>query len=203
MGGIKTDDRGQTSLPGLYACGEVVWGMHGANRRGGNALTECAVMGRLAGIHAADYAGSNPFSSPLKVESGLAWAQGGSSQKASLKEIRTRLREIAWEHAGVIRSADGIQTGLAKLEDTESELGKTRAENVDQLKLKRGLMAGCFVLKAVLTASAPRHESRGSFVRSDFPNEDDHNWLKNSCLTYDETTNAFSLSYHPVNTTDI
>jgi aspartate oxidase len=53
MGGVATDAQGQTAVAGLFACGEMVWGLHGANRRGGNALTECLVSGRLAGRGAA------------------------------------------------------------------------------------------------------------------------------------------------------
>ena len=57
MGGIEIDDQGKTALPGLFAAGEVAWGIHGANRLGGNALTECAVFGILAGRSAVEYAG--------------------------------------------------------------------------------------------------------------------------------------------------
>lgn len=56
MGGIETDEYGKTALPGLLAAGEVVWGVHGANRLGGNALTECVVFGTLGGHSAAEYA---------------------------------------------------------------------------------------------------------------------------------------------------
>ena len=55
MGGIEIDENGKTVLPGLFAAGEVVWGIHGANRLGGNALTECAVFGIIAGQSAAEY----------------------------------------------------------------------------------------------------------------------------------------------------
>ena len=56
MGGVCVDERGETSLPGLFACGELVWGLHGANRMRGNALTECLVSGAVAGRSAAEYA---------------------------------------------------------------------------------------------------------------------------------------------------
>ncbi|MBU2467140.1 MAG: FAD-binding protein, partial [Proteobacteria bacterium] len=57
MGGVEADADGSTAIPGLFACGEMLWGMHGANRRGGNALTECVVSGRLTGLGAAAFAG--------------------------------------------------------------------------------------------------------------------------------------------------
>ena len=52
MGGVRTDSGVRRLSPGLFACGEIVWGLHGANRRGGNALTECAVMGQITGRNA-------------------------------------------------------------------------------------------------------------------------------------------------------
>lgn len=69
MGGIETDGSGQTHLPGLFACGEVVWGVHGANRRGGNALTECLVFGKISGLSAARRASSPAGSALPKKES--------------------------------------------------------------------------------------------------------------------------------------
>jgi len=56
MGGVEIDEQGRTALPGLFAAGEVAWGVHGANRLGGNALTECAVFGIIGGWSAAEYA---------------------------------------------------------------------------------------------------------------------------------------------------
>ena len=55
MGGVEIDEEGRTALPGLFAAGEVAWGVHGANRHGGNALTECAVFGIAAGRSAVEY----------------------------------------------------------------------------------------------------------------------------------------------------
>jgi succinate dehydrogenase/fumarate reductase flavoprotein subunit len=64
MGGIRTDPQTQTQMPGLFACGEVAWGLHGANRRGGNALAECVVFGQIAGTQAARWASTHPMSRP-------------------------------------------------------------------------------------------------------------------------------------------
>jgi len=71
MGGVQIDETAQTSLPGLFACGEAAWGLHGANRMGGNALTECIVFGRIAGGRAAQYARTHPVSPLASREVGF------------------------------------------------------------------------------------------------------------------------------------
>src|SRR3990170_6679257 len=101
MGGVEIDERGRTALPGLFAAGEVAWGIHGANRVGGNALTECVVFGAMSGQSAAEYAstsdrGSNPFSDPSKSKwerkavAYLRRRRGGFDRPGDLlKELKT------------------------------------------------------------------------------------------------------------------
>jgi len=202
MGGVETDDRGETSLPGLYACGEVAWGMHGANRRSGNALTECAVMGRLSGMHAADYARSNALrpgvpGNPVDLKNSAA-----SHKALSLGRCRAVLRRYAWDYAGLVRSAEDIEKGIEAVKRWEEELQEIDPQDVSQYRLKWRLSAGAFVLKAILRASLGRRESRGSFNRTDFPNPDEKTGRKNSCLRFEVRTGNFSLSHHPVRGTD-
>lgn len=197
MGGIRTDESGQTSVPGLFACGEVVWGLHGANRMGGNALTECVVLGSIAGRNAARYALHNPVSErSLKELSKDVWDLR-SSTKVTLGEIRQRIRETAWIYAGVVRSEKGLKEGLAKLTMLQRQLKGIAPQTVRERAEKEDLISAAFVLKAVLTASIARKESRGSFIRKDFPQQDDLNWRKNSSLTYEWEREIFSLNHYP------
>ncbi len=197
MGGVRVDETGQTSLPGLFACGELTWGLHGANRRGGNALTECAVTGMIAGRSAATQtligSGYAPATKKRKNTRNAVRGRGG---QASLKAIRSRIREVAWQKAGIVRSEKGLGEGLAAVEEIKGELFSTGARNPAEMALKQDLIAGSFVLNAILTASRGRKESRGSFNREDFPREDNENWLKNSCLSYNASEDRFSLSFH-------
>lgn len=197
MGGVRTDESAQTSLAGLFACGEVVWGVHGANRMAGNALTECVIFGRIAGCSAAQYA--------RRRHSAVSNAKGLSrdmlhqrfSTRKELKGIQKRIREAAWRYAGVVRSESGLSEGFAMVKALEIELEGVRPQTVADRKLKEDLMSAAFVLKAVLTASISRGESRGAFKREDFPQQDDFNWRKNSCLDYDREKNLFSANYYP------
>lgn len=192
MGGVRVDESGTTALPGLFACGEIVWGLHGANRMGGNALTECAVFGRIAGRNAARYARIQRASHPRAKEFPKDLSHRPSSVRGILKDLRQGIREIAWRYAGVVRTEKGLTEGLAKLMELERELKAVATQTVLERKSKEDLVSAAFVLKAVLTASISREESRGAFIREDFPQQDDLNWRKNSCLPYDRQKDQFS-----------
>jgi len=197
MGGIRTDESGQTSLPGLFACGEVAWGLHGANRRGGNALTECLVMGTLAGKNAAVHSRFQ-HPTPSKPKESEASVSNKPPADKNLRDLSRRLKETAWNYAGVVRSEEGIRTGMKKLELLDRQLETNDPSAIPERILKEDLMSASFILKAILTASLARAESRGSFNRKDFPREDNINWQKNSCLIYDRNKKGFSLRHHPV-----
>ncbi|RKY91053.1 hypothetical protein DRQ15_05890 [candidate division KSB1 bacterium] len=196
MGGVRINENGQTSLSGLFACGEVVWGFHGANRMSGNALTECVVFGRIAGRSAAQYALTHRVR-PLNRRSSKS-SHRLVSTKGALRELKRQIKHIAWQYAGVVRREEELKNGLTKIMDLERQLNGTVVQTVADRKLKEDLMGAAFVLKAVFTASLSRKESRGSFIREDFPQKDDINWRKNSCLAYDWEEGKFSVSYRAV-----
>lgn len=195
MGGVRIDGKGETDLPGLFACGEVAFGLHGANRRGGNALLECVVFGTIAGRNAAQYALGNDVS-PMKDRSVAKTDM--SAGRGDLRALRQEMREIAWNHAGVVRNEAGVKEGLEKITGLRRRLGAIMPQTARERRLKLDLDSAAFTVQAVLTASLGRKESRGSFLSSDFPDEDNANWKKNSCLKYDKKNNSFALSYENV-----
>ncbi|HOW55738.1 MAG TPA: FAD-binding protein [Syntrophorhabdaceae bacterium] len=198
MGGVRTDEDCRTGLAGLFACGEVSWGLHGANRRGGNALMECAVFGTTAGRNAAHFNGQGRGrSASAQAEKGRQADRGAIRKGAqrTLSDIRHEIRRAAWDHAGVVRSEQGLKKGLEITARIGSELAGIIPEGRRQVCLKADLDAALFTLRAILTASLGRKESRGSFYRSDFPVEDDANCKKNSSLTYDRANDTFASTY--------
>ncbi|HOE15947.1 MAG TPA: FAD-binding protein [Syntrophorhabdaceae bacterium] len=192
MGGVKIGEGCETDLPGLFACGEVAFGLHGANRRGGNALLECVVFGSIAGRNAALYALGND-APPMKEPASAARAM--SDDRVDLCAIRREIREIAWNHAGVVRDEEGVRKGLEKIAGVQGRLGMVLPHTTKEQRLKCDLQSAAFTVKAILTASLGRKESRGSLLRSDFPNEDNANWKKNSCLKYDAERSMFLMSF--------
>ncbi|NWG02283.1 MAG: FAD-binding protein [Syntrophaceae bacterium] len=192
MGGVEINEKGATSIPGLFAAGEVVWGIHGANRLGGNALTECAVFGILSGQSAAEYAVEKEreqkpfhlFSEDLmkkwerKMRSYLRKKRGTFDRPIDLFRD---LKDLAWRYAGPVREEETLREGLDRLVSIEKRVDRIYPATLKDLFKKRELENGILLLKAILNGSLLRTESRGSFFRQDFPDQDDTNWLKNTC----------------------
>jgi succinate dehydrogenase/fumarate reductase flavoprotein subunit len=193
MGGVEIDENGRTALPGLFAAGEVVCGVHGANRLGGNALTECSVFGILAGQSASEFARRNepvPFSEALqrkwqrRAEGYLRKRRGTFDAPTQiLKELKT----LSWRYAGPVREESSLKEGLERLASIEKRIEKIYPATFKDLFRKRDLENVSLVLKAILKGSLTRQESRGSFYRQDFPEQDDREWLKNSCYRLEKS----------------
>ena len=193
-GGIRVTGSGQTVLPGLFACGEIVWGLHGANRRAGNALTECVVFGQAAGRAAAACEGEDR----LTVEEHRARTNSpGPSSLGRLRELRASLKKLAWEKAGIVREGASLRQALDEAAHLDDRIREVRPADLRQRLTREDLLSASFVLRAILTASLARTESRGCFSRSDYPDEDNDRWLKNSCLSCGVKTPAFSLDHCP------
>jgi fumarate reductase (CoM/CoB) subunit A len=192
MGGIEIDEHGRTALPGLFAAGEVAWGIHGANRLGGNALTECAIFGAMAGRSASEYVhqkGEDQGSSMLLSEVFMRrWERKAKNYVKkrrgpfdSPKNLLNNLKELAWKYAGPVRDKSLLNEGIARLVSLEKKIEGIYPATVKDLFGKRDLENATLVLKAILQGSLLREESRGAFSRRDFPEQDDQNWMKNTC----------------------
>jgi len=211
MGGVEIDENGRTALPGLFAAGEVAWGVHGANRLGGNALTECAVFGALAGRAAAEEVLQkgriqDPFH--LFSEASLKrWERKAGNYLKRKRgafdptgELMKSLKDLAWKFAGPIREESSIKEGLDQLIALEKRIERVYAATQKDLFRKKALENGTLVLKAILQGSLLRKESRGSFFRKDFPGQDDQNWMKNTC--YRLVKGELQITHRPVKLAD-
>ena len=198
MVGVRAAETGETDLAGLFACGEILWGLHGANRLGGNALTECVVSGALAGRFAAERAlgaAPAPFSG---WKAKPAVRPGGAGTASEYREILRDLREAAWTGAGIVRAEGSLREALAALDGIDGRLGRIAPQSVAERLAHGDLRAGALTLRAVLEAGIGRQESRGSFLRSDYPVKDDSRWRRNSCLRCGAAGGGFTVRYLPV-----
>jgi len=211
IGGVEIDENGRTALPGLFAAGEVAWGVHGANRLGGNALTECAVFGALAGRRAAEEilqkGGLQDPSRLLSEASFRRWdrraghyvkRKRGAFDSAAV--LMQSLKDLAWRFAGPIREESSIKEGLDQLIALEKRVERVYAATQKDLFRKKELENGTLVLRAILQGSLLRKESRGSFFRKDFPDQDDQNWMKNTC--YRLVKGELQVTLRPVKSAD-
>jgi succinate dehydrogenase / fumarate reductase flavoprotein subunit len=180
MGGIVVDpETHATNVQGLYAAGECVGGLHGANRLGGNSLGEALISGR----HAGDAAAAFGLESEVLVRSRRAIDEGLDDLDTLTRPgvelarpLQRRLRDLMWERCGVVRDEAGLRDGL-------SELGAIReaaadvdvrpgAEGWTDLALVLDLRAGLAVAEATLRGAIERRETRGAHIRTDFPDLD-------------------------------
>ncbi|MCB2227361.1 MAG: FAD-binding protein [Desulfarculaceae bacterium] len=196
MGGVEVDSQGATALSGLFACGEMVWGLHGANRRGGNALTECLVSGRLAGRGAAQYAQGADAPQPVGDEAAPPRLTP-SGEGNPLRRLRDRLREITWQRAGIMRTAEDLTRGQEELSAWANELAHAKPATLRQEWLRWDLECGGRFVAGVLAGSLARQESRGALLRQDHPEQDDESWKVNSRLELGPE-GIWSVSHRPV-----
>jgi fumarate reductase (CoM/CoB) subunit A len=194
MGGARVNERGETNIPGLFAGGEAVSGYHGANRLGGNALSEILVSGSRAGQHAAIFAGSRKGQGEREWlnEHHRPWEQKileWQGRKSGLRPItgKREIQEIMWDSAGVVRDSAKIEKGLGLLAALKEEAGthlavtpgkKFNREILDAFEFNHMIRISTLILKA----AGARRESRGAHYRLDFPFPDNKEWLANIVL---------------------
>ena len=163
VGGVRTDVDGRTSVPGLWAAGEVAsTGLHGANRLASNSLTEALVFGRRSAraIAAAGRACPGDLGPPPHLVP-------SAHAPAGLADLRARLREAMWRGAGPIRSAKGLARVATELDAFADELGAPTTDPV-QIELWHAVTAG----RLIADGARRRPESRGGHVRTDAPDRD-------------------------------
>src|SRR6184192_4055553 len=179
MGGVKVDAETQEStVSGLFAVGEVGGGMHGANRLGGNSLSDLLVFGRRAGLHAAAKRGAPPSIPDADVEATMREAlQPFERDGENPFAVQSALQAVMQRHASIIRDKSGLETALTQLEQL-----KRRARNVGiggSREYNPGwhtaidLGSLLVVSEATARAALERTESRGAHTRSDYPDSDE------------------------------
>jgi succinate dehydrogenase / fumarate reductase flavoprotein subunit len=180
MGGIVVDpDDHFTGVEGLFAAGEVAGGLHGANRLGGNSLAEILIFGKRAGDHAAKR------SLAMDVQYRSRKVVNAANEKISsfikpgsevARPLQRALRNIMWEHCGVVRTEEKLETGLKRitaLKDSAHNLDvRPDSEGYEDLALAFDLEASILSAGATILGAIARKESRGSHQRSDFPEID-------------------------------
>jgi L-aspartate oxidase len=178
MGGVRTDVQGRTSLPGLYAAGEVACtGVHGANRLASNSLLEGLVFGALA-------AEAMVAEAPAEDGAVMVVPEGSDGRvtgEVATERWITELRELMWKDAGLLRDANGLQQAQRGLEALAVAMPKGLFRRAVEA---RNLHA---VAEMIVTSALGREESRGAHYRNDFPLRDEvgeHSVLRRGRLEF-------------------
>jgi len=189
MGGVKTDVDGQTTIPGLYAAGEVACvSVHGGNRLGANSLLDTLIFGRRSGEHAAHQAMHMPMPSTpsARVDDTAAAINAIINRPQSerrVSAIKEELGDAMNRYVAVFRDADGLQKAHEIVHRLKEEAPKASIDdrgtifNQDVIgAIELGYMLDC--AEATVVAAQERKESRGAQFRTDFPVRNDDEWLK-------------------------
>jgi succinate dehydrogenase / fumarate reductase flavoprotein subunit len=210
MGGVKSDVDGQTTIPGLYAAGEVACvSVHGGNRLGANSLLDTLIFGRRAGEHAAGRSRQGPMpSTPFsrlsdterRIES-IIRREGGGRRIAAIKE---ELGDTMNQYVAVFRDAEGLQQAHEVVRRLKEEAQKAAIDdrgsifNQDVIAaMELGYMLD--IAETIVVAAKERKESRGAQWRTDFPGRNDDEWLKHIDISADG--DEPQVSYSPVTIT--
>ena len=186
MGGVAVDDGGETDVEGLFAIGETMAGVHGANRLGGNSLAETVAYGVVAGERIAGRVdGPGEISDSLReelVEPHLRDLRGMADNDGAhdVAAVTAELRELMWDHAGILRDEASLREGLDRLADVRDRAADLRVGPVTSESFELAVDLGFMIVaaEAVLRGALEREESRGAHYRTDFPDRDP-DWRRN------------------------
>jgi len=184
LGGIRVDEAMRTRVPGLLAAGELIYGMHGANRLSGNAITEALVTGRIAGETAARQSVGYSDEQPEQDVMAEALAkemerleqfwhpQPVERDQASLQAFKRKLQHTMWTGAGPLRTEQGLEAALEELHALRAELEEIALARqktfvlplIEKVEAANMLRVG----EAIVMGALDRKESRGAHVRLDY-----------------------------------
>ncbi|HEV2827730.1 MAG TPA: FAD-binding protein, partial [Pyrinomonadaceae bacterium] len=205
MGGIRVDaETAAATVPGLFASGEAAAGLHGANRLGGNSLSDLLVFGRRAGLAAAEHAG-RPGSvniSPEQIDEAsqemlepFQRVEGESPYR-----IHEELQNAMQNFVGIFRNEEDLRKGLSELQVLKERASRLRVEGSRLFNpgwhLARDLKSMLTVSEAVALSAEKRRESRGAHSRIDYPNYDE-SWSKQNNIVARAGT-AMNLFQRPI-----
>ena len=198
MGGVVVDMKCRTKVKGLFAVGETISQIHGANRLGGNSLLDTLVFGKIVGAEAAKFmkelrdkgkTGGSP--SPLQLN--FNDQKGFEDEIFEVKEsamFRNEIQELMKLNAGIIREEAKLKNALCRIlklkeefyfKDNNLQEYKIDNDNGENIVLTWQVKSSLIVCEAIIRSALMRQESRGAHYRSDFPEKDEENWNVNIC----------------------
>ncbi len=188
IGGVKINENGETGINGLYAAGEVSGGAHGANRLAGTALSETFVFGAISGDRAASRASKmsqiSVSESEVEAEVERLTHLASRNGREKLDQLQKSLKQTMWDNVGVIRNEKSLGDAQKQIVALKQQLKEVSIRNhrllLQVIKIANMLTLSEMVCRAALT----RIETRGAHYRTDFPDENDEQWLRTIEISY-------------------
>ncbi len=207
MGGIGTNSKGETNVPGLFAAGEAACvSIHGANRLGGNSLLETLVFGKQAGLAAAAYAAlasDRPTVADADVEASQApiRAMMARDHGEDPSQLRSEMQATMERYAGIYRNDADMLEGIRRIRALKQRYANVRIVDRSQvynLNLTDALEVGHMLelAEVIIVGAYARTESRGAHSRTDYPKRDDARWMRHTLAR--RGAEGPELSYSPV-----
>jgi L-aspartate oxidase len=182
IGGVKVNEKAQTNLQGLYACGEVACtGLHGANRLGSNSLLECLVYGHKAGVEAGkELSNMKGDLFPCYIQTIIRKPE---KIELDLEDVNNSLKSLMWRCVGIERDAKHLQGAEEMIDYWYSYVMDKEFSTPTGWELQNMLT----VSKLITQAALQREETRGVHHRIDFPVVDNTNWAQHITFLKNET----------------
>jgi succinate dehydrogenase / fumarate reductase flavoprotein subunit len=187
MGGIRVNaDSQMTNVPGLFACGECAAGLHGANRLGGNSLSDLIVFGHLAGVGAAEYCRSlaaAPKADDDQIRGAFRKAREPLDRESGTNPytLRDELADMMQVDVGIVRNEADLKKAIDFIDALKPKVASVKADGASQYNPgwheALSIRSLLIVSEAVAKAALMREESRGAHTRTDFEDESEE-WLK-------------------------
>lgn len=206
MGGIRVAaETAESTMPGLFAAGEAAAGMHGANRLGGNSLSDLLVFGRRAGLSAVEHANRTAALTVHEEQVEEAAREMlepfERNQGESPYEIHHALQETMQNNVGIFRNEEDLKIGLSEIQKLKERTAHLRVEGSRLFNpgwhLARDLKSMLTVAEAVALCALERTESRGAHSRIDYPNYDERLSKLNAVIFRDGDTMRLTQSPVP------
>ena len=182
MGGVRVDaETTAATVPGLFAAGEIAGGLHGANRLGGNSMTDILVFGRRAGLYAAQYAGrrsNDPVATADQIDDAARelLAPFTAPGEESPFRLQAELQETMQTYVGIYRDEAGMRRGLREIEALKERARRIRVAGAREYNpgwhAARDVYSMLTVAEVVTHAALERAETRGGHSRTDYPKSD-------------------------------
>lgn len=211
MGGIIINEWGEVrGVKNLYACGEVTGGVHGGNRLGSVSMAELFVFGKRAGEKAAHQIARRDHPTPKKslIDSQVEKLKNMMGKKGKYRAIQLKreLQKTMWEKVGPAREEDKLKEGLKILFEIEEKFREIAISGANQYNTELldaiELQFMIPIAKSIAMSALTRKESRGAHIRLDYPERDDHSWLKNTVVSKDQT-GKIAVNTQPVELTSL